>query len=103
MTAAKKKMQSPATPPATRGVRGPKPNALTTSIPLAGALLGRSLNASYELAKRGEIPTVVSNRVSKAWLAETLCVPLDIIDARLAWIEAARRIPGEVVAHQGAV
>jgi hypothetical protein len=74
-----------------RGRRGPKPDALTTSIPWGGALLGETLNHSYDLARRGEIPTVLGNRVSKAWLAEVLGVSLEVIDERLLSIAAAQK------------
>jgi hypothetical protein len=66
-----------------RGLRGPRPDALTMSIPTAGVLLGKTLNHSYDLAKQGKIPVLLGNRVSKAWLAEVLGVSLEVIDERL--------------------
>jgi hypothetical protein len=52
----------------------------TVSVPIAGKALGRSRNASYEAARRGEIETVrVGHRlvVPSAWLRRQLQIDTD--------------------------
>ena len=47
----------------------------TTSVPLAGKAIGLSRNASYEAARRGDIPTIPAGklkRVPTAWLRHVL-------------------------------
>jgi hypothetical protein len=47
--------------PEVTGKKGPPPSergTLAFSVPQAGAMVGLSRNASYEAAKRGEIPTI---------------------------------------------
>jgi hypothetical protein len=58
-------------------------NEMTTSVPEAGRALGLSRNASYEAAKRGEIPTLRFGR--------RLVVPVAALRRMLALPEALER------------
>jgi excisionase family DNA binding protein len=46
-----------------RGCRMTKIENLTYEVPEAGAMLGLTRNASYEAAKRGDIPTIRIGRL----------------------------------------